>query len=204
MYLQIILGNIYRPPCDLNDNYLLFNKELCLILSQLNNLNCEVILSGDYNIDFLNINTKQKIGDFFYRITCQSFFRKITLPTRLSESRGTLIYNFLCKLSQKTSNGTSGILTKHISDHQPCFITIDLGLPKPSAPKLVKIRKHDTDAIPNLQEVLVNINISDKLDHNTTSNPNKNYNIIDTIITSLITKHFPTKTVKFNKHKHKK
>ena len=47
------------------------------------------------------------------------------------------------------------------------------------------------------------MSISDKLDHDTISNPNKNYNIIDTIITSLITKHFPTKTVKFNKHKNK-
>ena len=62
-------------------------------------------------------------------------------------------------------------------------------------------KSHDTDTITNLQEELANINISDKLDHNTKSNPNKNYNIIDTIITSLITKHFPTKTVKFNKHK---
>ena len=48
-----------------------------------------------------------------------------------------------------------------------------------------------TDAITNLQEL------------RTESNPNKNYNMIDAIITSLITKHFPTKTVKFNKHKHK-
>ena len=136
-------------------------------------------------------------------ITCQSFFPKITLPSRLSESRGTLIDNFLCKLSRKTTNGTSRILPKHISDNQPCFMTIDLGLPKPSTPKLVKIRKHDTNSIPNLQEEPVNINISDKLHHNTTSNPNKNYNIIDTIIASLITKHFPTKTVKFNNHKHK-
>ena len=76
-------------------------------------------------------------------------------------------------------------------------MTIELGLPKPSTPKLVKIRKYDTDAIPNLQD---QIYISDKLDHDIISNPNKNYNIIDTIITSLITKHFQTKTVKFNKH----
>ena len=81
-------------------------------------------------------------------------------------------------------------------------MTIDQGLPKPSIPKLVKIKKHDTDAITNLQEELANINI-DKLDHDTKSNPNKNYNIIHTVITSLINKHFPTKTVKFNKHKHK-
>ena len=59
-------------------------------------------------------------------------------------------------------------------------MTTDVGLPNPSTPKLVKIRKHDTNTITNLQE-LANINISDKLDHNTKSNPNK-------IITSLITK----------------
>ena len=111
-----------------------------LVLSQLNNLNCEVLLVGYYKIDLLNIN----------KITCKSFFPKITLPTRLSERRGTLIDNFLGKLSRKTTIVTSGILTKHISDHQPCFMTIDLGLPKPSTPKLVKIWKHYTDAITNL------------------------------------------------------
>ena len=199
---KLILGNIYIPPCEFNDNYSLFNNELNLVLSQLNNLNCEAILAGEYNIDLLNINTKQTISEFFDMITCQSFFPKKTLPTRLSERRGTLLDNFLCKLSRKTTNVTSGILTKHISDHQPCFMTIDLGLPKPSTPKLVKIKKHDTDAITNLQEELANINISDKLDHDTKSNPNKNYNIIDAIITSLITKYFLTKTIKFNKHKH--
>ena len=40
---KLILGNIYRPPCELNDNYALFNNELNLVLSQLNNLNCEVM-----------------------------------------------------------------------------------------------------------------------------------------------------------------
>ena len=82
-------------------------------------------------------------------------------------------------------------------------MTIDLGLPEPSTPKLVKIKKHDTDAITNLQDELANINIFVKLDHDTKSNPSKNYNIIDAIITSLKSKHFPTKTVKFNKQKHK-
>ena len=67
----------------------------------------------------------------------------------------------------------------------------------------MRIRKHATDAITNVQEEQANINISDKLDHDTKSNSNKIYNIIDTIITILITKHFPTKTVKFYKHKHK-
>ena len=71
-------------------------------------------------------------------------------------------------------------------------MTIDVELSKPSTPKLVKIKKHDTDAITNLQKELSNMNISNKLDHDTKSNSNKNYNISDNIITSLITKHFPT------------
>ena len=75
-------------------------------------------------------------------------------------------------------------------------MTIDLELPKPSTPKLVKIRKHDTDAITNLQEELANINISDKLDHDTKSNPNKNYNIIDAIITEFDNQTFSNKNSK--------
>ena len=107
---KLLLGNIYRPPCELNNNYLLLNNELNLVLSQLNNLNCEVILAGDYNIYLLNINTKETISDFFDMITCQSFFPRITLSTRLPEGRGALIDTFLCKLSRKTTNVTSGIL----------------------------------------------------------------------------------------------
>ena len=105
-YNNTILRNIYIPPCELNDNYSLFNNELNLVLSQLNNINGEVILAGDYNIDLININTKQTISEFFDMITCQSFFPKITLPTRLSERRGTLIGKFLCKVSRKTTNVT--------------------------------------------------------------------------------------------------
>ena len=68
-------------------------------------------------------------------ITCQTFSPKVTLA----------IY------PEKTTIGTSGILTEHMLDHQPCTMTIDLDLPKP---KLMKIRKRDTDAIPNSQEEL--------------------------------------------------
>ena len=57
---KLILGNIYRPPCELNDNHSLFN----LVLSQLNNFNCEGILASDYNIDLINVNTKQTISEF--------------------------------------------------------------------------------------------------------------------------------------------
>ncbi len=54
-------------------------------------------------------------------LTNNSFYPKVTLPTRLLNNHGTLIDNLLCKLSEATLNTTSGILIKRLSDHQPYF-----------------------------------------------------------------------------------
>ncbi len=49
-------------------------------------------------------------------LTNHSFYPKITLPTRLSNKHGTLIDNFLCKLTEATLDTTSGVLIKKFSD----------------------------------------------------------------------------------------
>ena len=55
---NIIIGNIYRPPRDRNENYKTFINELTPILSGLESRNCEVFLTGDFNIDFFKIKKK--------------------------------------------------------------------------------------------------------------------------------------------------
>ena len=50
---NIIIGNIYRLPRNLNSNYTNFNDEIGRFLSSLDNCTCEVILAGDYNINLL-------------------------------------------------------------------------------------------------------------------------------------------------------
>ena len=55
---NIIIGNIYRPPRDRNENYQTFINELTPILSGLESRNCEVFLTGDFNIDLLKIKKK--------------------------------------------------------------------------------------------------------------------------------------------------
>ena len=47
---------MYRPPRDLNKNYETFIHEIGPILKELEKSNTESILSGDFNINLLNIN----------------------------------------------------------------------------------------------------------------------------------------------------
>ena len=132
------MGNIYRPPRDLNVNYKQFIDEFSLLLSTFDQNNLEVIIAGDFNINLLKINQKEIFSEFFYSLTRHSFFPKITLLTRFSNLNGTLIDNFICKISQATLNSTSGILIKQFSDHQPYFIFIDATPLNKCPPKFVK------------------------------------------------------------------
>ena len=86
---KIILGNIYRPPRDINENYRQFIDEFSTLLAKLERSHSDVIIAGDFNIDLLKIHEKPIFGDYFDAITGHSFFPKITLPTRFSNLNGT-------------------------------------------------------------------------------------------------------------------
>mgnify|MGYP000297251403 CR=1 FL=1 len=201
---KIVLGNIYRPPRDVIENYNSFTNELTDLLNTLNNRSCEVLLAGDFNIDLLRINEKEVVNTYFDAITSLSYFPQITLPTRLSEHRGTLIDNFILKLSNFNRSPLSGVLTLNISDHFPYFISLDyIKVYKPS-PKYIRIRtKNPSSQTEFLQEINAS-NLYDKLDKNPHADPTANYNMMERICKQALNKHFPSKIVKFNKHKHKK
>ena len=116
---KIILGNIYRPPRDINENYRQFIDEFSTVLAKLERAHSDVIIAGDFNIDLLKIHEKPIFGDYFDAITGHSFSPKITLPTRFSNLNGTLIDNFLYKISQRLLKTTAGIILSRISVHLP-------------------------------------------------------------------------------------
>ena len=122
---KITIGNIYRPPVDLNENYQLFSDEFTLILNQLQKGKREVIILGDFNIDLLKTTTKPKIKEYLDLVMAHSFFPKITFPTRFSDQNGTLIDNALYKLSKHFFNATAGILIAKLSDHLPYFVCME-------------------------------------------------------------------------------
>ena len=83
---------MYRPPRDRNENYQSFINEIDPVLTTSGNFKCEIILTGDLNINLLNV--KPIFNEFLDIITSHSFYPHIILPTRLSRRSGTLTDNF--------------------------------------------------------------------------------------------------------------
>ena len=122
---KMILGNVYRPPRDTNENYNQFINEFVPILSDFGKSKSDVIIAGDYNIDLLKVLEKPVFSAYFDAVTALNFFPKITLPTRFSKKSCTLIDNLLCKCSHRLSESIAGILLTKISDHLAYFIYIN-------------------------------------------------------------------------------
>ena len=201
---KLIIGNIYRPPRDSLDNYREFIDNLNLILDDFQRQRSEVIIAGDYNIDLLKLQSKPIINEYFENILSHGFVPKITLPTRITEHSKTLIDNFFVKLSNNLSETTAGILTHCMSDHQPYFVTLDyFKITKPSSHN-IKVYSNDKSSIDKFVNAIANTDFMSKLDISPTANPNHNYSIIHDIITTASAKYMPVKTVRFNKHRHKK
>ena len=194
------IGNIYRPPKNLVENLTNFREEFEVVLNQLNG---NVVVGGDFNIDLLKIAEKPTINEYFDSIVSCGYIPRITLPTRLSRTCGTLIDNFLCKISNNFSKCTSGILTCNISDHQPIFICLDYLLIKRNIPRYVKVTKHHAGSVQQLCDMIDNEMIMSKLNCDMNANPNTNYEILNTVLKTAIDTCMPTKFVKFNKHKHR-
>ena len=202
---NVILGNIYRPPRDLNEVYQQFIDEFTAIFGMSGNTNCDVIIAGDYNIDLLKIHEKAIFSDYFDAITSLGFFPKITLPTRFSDLNGTLIDNFICKFPHRILNITAGILISRLSDHLPYFLSFDEMTIKPKQmPKCIETRHYGEQNILKLRETIHAESICDKLDLSDNADPNNNYEILENTITDAMSKHIPIKTVRYNKHKHQK
>ena len=149
---DIIIINIYRPPNDIQQHYKTFIDEFAKLLSCFDKSNSEIIITGDLNIDLLKINQRPIFSEFYDILTANSYLPKITLPTRFTETSGTLIDNFFCKLTNITIESVAGILTKTFSDHQLYFILLNAIIEKPHMPKYIKIRVQSEYAFNNFKK----------------------------------------------------
>ena len=92
---NIIIGNIYRPPRDRNENYQTFINELTPILSGLESRNCEVFLTGDFNIDLLKIKKKPIFSEFLTLWFLIAFTLKSPYPPDFQITEGPLLKIFI-------------------------------------------------------------------------------------------------------------
>ena len=186
---DIIIGNIYRPPRDLNENYKLFLSEFTPIISSFDRTNSDVIIAGDFIINLLKINEKEVFAEFFYSLISYSFYPHITLPTRLSKNNGTIIDNFFCKLTKSTMKPKSGILTKQLSDHQPYFAFLNTVSHIEPLPRYIKITVQNSYSISDFIHEVFLSNVCSKLDQSPNANPNVNYNILHDVMQCAKNKH---------------
>ena len=196
---KITIGNIYRPPYNLQDNIDTFMAEFNATLLQYHGNNSSTYFCGDYNIDLLKIPRIQMYEDYFDNILSAGYIPTITLPTRLSNN-STLIDNiFTNNVGNKL---TACILNIHISDHQPVVLFSNHELPTVKT-KYITITNNSDEAKAAFILSFENKHVLEQLVE-TKEDPNYNYEILERALTDSYTECFPKRVVKFNKKKHKK
>ena len=196
---KITIGNIYRPPYNLQYNIDTFMAEFNATLLQYHGNSSSTYFCGDYNIDLLKIPRIQMYEDYFDNILSAGYIPTITLPTRLSNN-STLIDNiFTNNVGNKL---TACILNIHISDHQPVVLFSNHELPTVKT-KYITITNNSDEAKAAFILSFENKLVLEQLVE-TNEDPNYNYEILERALTDSYTECFPKRVVKFNKKKHEK
>ena len=201
----IILGNIYRPPRNNNDNSTIrnFTYELSTVLNEFTNLNYNIIITGDFNINLLEINERECYGEFLDMMISNELFPKISLPTRKCRTKVSLIDQNFCRFKYFNKRIKSGIILGATSDHFAYFSAFAVCKAYKPNPKFVRINVLNDAALESFVTEVSTAGIYEKLDTNLLSDPTQNYNIIEKTILEAKEKHLPSKIVRFNKYRHK-
>ena len=90
---KYIIGNVYRVPIEIVGSCNCFTDEFSNLLTHLQILRHPTYISGDFNLNLLQINNKKHYKDFFEQLISCGFYPRISMPTRFTEHSATLIDN---------------------------------------------------------------------------------------------------------------
>lgn len=116
---KVCLSNIYRPPRlnNSNDTIQTFLTEISPYIEKLDSEPMQKIILGDFNLNLLEIHTREKIAEYYDKFLACGFLPRITLPTRFSKKSCTLIDQIFCNFENPTENCDTAILTSRLTDH---------------------------------------------------------------------------------------
>ena len=206
---KLTIGNIYRPPHNENSiDFQTFLNDFTQVLDNISKSAANLVLVGDFNVDLLRVNSNSNYQKFHDIMTGLHLVPNITLPTRFPEKKSeinpSLIDQIYTKISGSLKQIKAGILQRPISDHLPTFIALKLSNTNHGTkPKYVTSQTNTPKARDSFITELSLINWPNLFDHDAKGDPQISYKIFQTKLKSLQDKHFPTRTVKFNKYKHK-
>ena len=202
---KITLGNIYRPTkqnnsiAEVNN----FMGEIIPIIDGLSKENSQLAISGDFNINLLEVNNRESYQDYLDLFTTRALYPQITLPTRFSKHKATLIDQIFCKTRDENRAGKSAIILGKLSDHFAIFSCIDAFTCKKSHPKYVTTQDNSEENIDKFVQGVKESIDGTHFCNDLQVDPNGNYDALQNIINECKNKHMPTKLKRFNKYKHK-
>ena len=114
---NILCGNAYRHP---SSNPTKFTEHIENTLHKISRENKSVFLSGDFNMNLLNFETRNETNEFLNTMNSHFMLPFVLQPTRITEHSATLIdyifANVFCH------NALSGNIVTKIADHLPQFL----------------------------------------------------------------------------------
>ena len=116
--------NIYRYQRINNEQFSHFENGIMELISPYAKHSKQLVVGGDFNLNYLEINSCNNVTSFYNGMKSLSIFGKITQPSRITTRSATAIDNLLCNLNKTFPDITSGIISTAISDHLMCFINI--------------------------------------------------------------------------------
>ena len=157
---NLLIGGIYRHHTSISNFLSEFSGKILQKISSEKNKVCALL--GDLNIDLLQVESHDKICEFFYILSAFGFRPLILQPSRVQTTKrgtsATLIDNIF--VNDFSNISTGGNITASISDHFPQFCSIP-GFFNPS--KNHKNRNRYGRSFKNFsnaefQEYLINLN----------------------------------------------
>ena len=202
---KLTLANVYRPPRDNNSDTSInkFLKPYSEIHKKLTKENSTLITAGDFNINLLNLTSREKFQEYFDLFIGNGSLPLITHPTRFSKKKATLIDQIYCRFSKYSSHRTSGIIATKISDHLPCFSIMNFATKDPPKPKFINIQRKGPNEIENFKKEIISHLRQSNFNTDPLADPNENYALLEKIIIDARVKCFPIVRVKYKKYKHK-
>ena len=161
-----------------------------------------VILSGDFNINLLNIHHKDT-SDYYTTLAAHNFLPYIISPTRITDTTATCIDHIFIKvpMKQKTLDIMPGNIISHITDHLPNFVMLKRSDSKHDVRNRPLIRIFSERNVEAFKQSLNNTNWEQLLhddDVNTATNTFYNHTF------QIYNQHFPLVRLSRKKAKDKK
>ena len=153
-----------------------FLTPFALIIHKLSREKSDSIICGDFNIDLLKIKGRDLFVEFLDLFLSNGFMPKISLPTRFSKKKATIIDQIFCRISDFTTDSHSGIYVTETSDHLPILTCLySMNMKQSKSQKYITCQINDAKSQANFWNVIDSTDTFSQLVNGPVTEPYLNY-----------------------------